>query len=649
MPDLQQTDQTLAFDTACATEPAGVTNVAVELVEGGTPGATEFDVDPDNLQTAVPLVMRSAGGLGIGTWDAGDHVVRLNVTTAKGTNTVPKIYICERLAGGTYATVEAFTLATPIDLSTVGVKSRTLTQSTSYTPAGTDSDVAYAFVVENTDQHGGSNAAITPSELITNPWQPTTFDGEVTAAGSVREALPGSVTVPGASLDASLRGETSAAGSSRVLVPVSSLELGIGTLTAPPTNENHRLFVRTAASGTGKRLKVELAEAGSMVASRILEPAVRDVPAGEMAETQVIELTAAEADAIADYGSLSVRLGEIDDGGGPGTQLYVTDLKVQVPEGGFDGELAQTATARVSGPGEVQSVGGMRVALVGEVTGDATLRAMLAGETTDAGSILTALAGEQTGPGSVRAALAGEVPGTAITDTAQTGELTGQASADAALRAETVGTGTVRAALRGELTGTGTVQAALRGQTDGAGSVREALSAETVETASARISTEVAGEISSPASTRTALRSELASVGTVRAALRGQAASVVTVRPALAGEQAGPASTRTAARGELSSEVTAATANRGTTEAAASADAALRGQVEGPVTVRVVVRGRVQMVTTSRTELPGQLLLPDADLSNPDGWTDEGGSGADLWASVDDGQNVDDADFVRSP
>lgn len=193
-----QTDTSVTFDVGCSGESAGATTAAREIVDGGTAGSTEFSVDPNNNSTAAVVAFRTTGGVGTDTWEAGDYVVSINVTSASGNSDWVATYICERTSGGSFNTVASLTGQTT-DVATTGVKSQTVNRGTDFTPAGTDSDLFVVLVFTNSDNHGNSSTSITPDQDITTPIVgAASFSGTATQTlGAITQSASGALSFSG--------------------------------------------------------------------------------------------------------------------------------------------------------------------------------------------------------------------------------------------------------------------------------------------------------------------------------------------------------------------------------------------------------------------------------------------------------------------
>lgn len=175
---LQQEDTAAdsGFVTTCSGVAAGSVTSDHQMLRGGTAGSTEVLPDPDNTTSSV-LVFQSDTSLpepNVTTWDAGDYVIRLNVTTGRTATQWVATYICERTSGGTYNAVASLTGQTTA--MTAGTQTMTVNRATNYTAAATST--IYIVCVFQGPAHGGSDVGITPSLVIDTP-----IDDGVAATG----------------------------------------------------------------------------------------------------------------------------------------------------------------------------------------------------------------------------------------------------------------------------------------------------------------------------------------------------------------------------------------------------------------------------------------------------------------------------------
>lgn len=166
---LQQEDTAAdsGFVTTCSGVAAGSVTSDHQMIRGGTAGTTEVSPDPDNTTSSI-LAFQSDTSLpepNVTTWDAGDYVIRLNVTTARIGTVWAATYICERTSGGAYNAVASLT-GQSIGMD-AGTQTMTVNRATNYAAAATST--IYIVCVFTGPAHGGSDVGITPSLVIDTP------------------------------------------------------------------------------------------------------------------------------------------------------------------------------------------------------------------------------------------------------------------------------------------------------------------------------------------------------------------------------------------------------------------------------------------------------------------------------------------------
>lgn len=167
------------FNVGCSGGTAGASTSNRQMLRGGTAGATEVTLDPGNGVTRVCHVFQSDTALpepNVTTWQAGDYVVPLNVTTGRAGTLWDETYICERTSGGVFNTVASLTGQGTSMVA--GTQTHTVNRATDFSPADANSTV-YIVIVLTGPAHGGSDIGITPSLIVTTP-----IDDGVAAAGA---------------------------------------------------------------------------------------------------------------------------------------------------------------------------------------------------------------------------------------------------------------------------------------------------------------------------------------------------------------------------------------------------------------------------------------------------------------------------------
>lgn len=184
---LQQEDTAAdsGFVTTCSGVAAGSVTSDHQMIRSGTAGSTEVLPDPDNTSSSV-LVFQSDITLpepNVTTWDAGDYVIRLNVTTGRAATLWAASYICERTSGGAYNAVASLTGQTTA--MGAGTQTMTVNRATDYSAAA--SSTVYIVLVFTGAAHGGTDVGITPSLIIDTP-----IDDGIAVTGRIMSSLVGS-------------------------------------------------------------------------------------------------------------------------------------------------------------------------------------------------------------------------------------------------------------------------------------------------------------------------------------------------------------------------------------------------------------------------------------------------------------------------
>lgn len=166
------------FNVGCSGATAEASPDARQILRGGSAGSIEITIDPGNGLTRACLAFQSDTGIpepGVTTWQAGDYVVRLNVTTARSGMIWEETYICERTSGAVFNTVASLTgQTTTMD---AGTQTHTVNRGTDFSPLDANSTL-YIVMVFTGPAHGGSNAGVTPSLVVDTP-----IDDGVSASG----------------------------------------------------------------------------------------------------------------------------------------------------------------------------------------------------------------------------------------------------------------------------------------------------------------------------------------------------------------------------------------------------------------------------------------------------------------------------------
>lgn len=176
----------------CSAATLAATPQAQEMTEGGTPGVTELTVSFPAGSTAAPVMFQTnTGEPGLDTWDAGDHVVRLNVTTANSELVWTETHVCIVNGVGDFFGHASLTGQTVL-LGTTGVKSMTVNRGVTRT-VPTASMMYIVLVIQSNGLHGNSQFGFTPNQNIDTPLVAgaTVAESDLASAGASAASLDG--------------------------------------------------------------------------------------------------------------------------------------------------------------------------------------------------------------------------------------------------------------------------------------------------------------------------------------------------------------------------------------------------------------------------------------------------------------------------
>ena len=186
---LTQTDTAADCGAVAGCSGATVAGSAVgrEATSGGTAGSTEQTITITKNSTEAGFMFQSADNEPNKTsWEAGDWVVRLNVTTSQMNITWEDTYVCRfDNACGSLATVGSLT-GQAISCGSTGVKSMTVSGA-SQTANATD-EIYIVLVFKNANTHGNKSIGITPDQNIDTPLDVATTFFKTIAATAVGAA-----------------------------------------------------------------------------------------------------------------------------------------------------------------------------------------------------------------------------------------------------------------------------------------------------------------------------------------------------------------------------------------------------------------------------------------------------------------------------
>lgn len=169
---LQQTDTSTGGDggTAQCSGAALASQKQFRLIDrNGSPGSTPAQVTLDASPDEAGVFFETPSGQpGLLTWQAGNYVVRLNVTTAaSGDVTWSDTYICRvNSSSVNQGTVGSLTGQTT-SVSSTGVKTHTVSGSEQTADVG---DRLYVVLVFSNAETSSVNFSFTPDQVIDTPW-----------------------------------------------------------------------------------------------------------------------------------------------------------------------------------------------------------------------------------------------------------------------------------------------------------------------------------------------------------------------------------------------------------------------------------------------------------------------------------------------
>ena len=161
------------FNVGSSGETAGLTTYSTEILDGGTLGVGTGTTDIDNSGTDVEFAVigfqTDTGGPEPNdtSWESGDYVVRLNVSTGRTGISWRATYVMARTSGGSYTTVASLTGQTD-SLASPGVVTHTVVLGSDYTANATDT-MYILCVFGGQLTHGNSTVIITNDQNIDTP------------------------------------------------------------------------------------------------------------------------------------------------------------------------------------------------------------------------------------------------------------------------------------------------------------------------------------------------------------------------------------------------------------------------------------------------------------------------------------------------
>lgn len=153
-------------DGGCSSFTPDADADAKRATEGGTPGETELACFLSSASEACLMFETNIGEPNRTKWDAGDYVVRINVTDPDANLTWEDTYVCEIDDTDSFSTVASLT-GQATDISSGGVFSHTINRATDYTPKNADSRLYFVLAFKTT--LGVGVVKTTPDQNIDTP------------------------------------------------------------------------------------------------------------------------------------------------------------------------------------------------------------------------------------------------------------------------------------------------------------------------------------------------------------------------------------------------------------------------------------------------------------------------------------------------
>jgi len=160
------------FNVGDTGETASINPADLEMLEGGTPGTVEvlpdIDNDPVDRERATIMFQSDTGGPqpNDASWEAGNYVVNLNVTTSRVGITWRASYLMSRTTGGTYTTRGSLTGQTTS--LAAGTQTQTIVLGSAASVNASDTMVILT-VFGGQLTHGTSTLGVTPGLNIVTP------------------------------------------------------------------------------------------------------------------------------------------------------------------------------------------------------------------------------------------------------------------------------------------------------------------------------------------------------------------------------------------------------------------------------------------------------------------------------------------------
>ena len=160
------------FNVGDSGETAGLTTFDREILEGGSgtlTGTTDIDNDAADRERAVIAFQTDTGAPepNDATWESGDYVVNINVTTGRAGISWRATYLMSRTSGGTFTTRASLTGQTDT-LEFAGTITHTVVLGSPAAVNATDT-MYFLLVFGGALEHGNSTVVVTMGENIVTP------------------------------------------------------------------------------------------------------------------------------------------------------------------------------------------------------------------------------------------------------------------------------------------------------------------------------------------------------------------------------------------------------------------------------------------------------------------------------------------------
>jgi len=163
-----QQDDSATFNVGCSGASAGATTLG-RAMDATALGIGTATTDPDVGVTAACLIFDAPAPGASASWDDGDWVIRVNITTCDSGTILNAIHVCD-FDGTSYTTVTSQVSAFGHTRGGTGVITATIAQGGAHTPqSATLSRPFIVIIFENNDAHGNGNVTVTTNQIVDSP------------------------------------------------------------------------------------------------------------------------------------------------------------------------------------------------------------------------------------------------------------------------------------------------------------------------------------------------------------------------------------------------------------------------------------------------------------------------------------------------